>query len=159
MKDSNHFSGLTSAFRAAYEQSNLKVGLISAFDQHTEHKPIYISRSCARSRSRVWWRVKGFKKDLELEGFIHTLSPFKKANNKSKTPYFDCLVQTSNASKVRAVCYETKKRTTLHQAYSSKSPVKISGVKRLPSTSFSDSLEEHKIAKMAKITPTMTIMV
>ena len=54
------------------------------------------------------------------------------------------------------MCYETKKRTTLHQAYSSKSPVKISGVKRLPSTSFSDSLEEYKIAKMAKITPTMT---
>lgn len=94
--------------------------------------------------------------DLELEGFIHTRSPIKKANNKSKTPYFDCLVQTSKASKVRAVCYETKKRTTLHQAYSSKTPVKISGVKRLPSTSFSDSLEEYKIAKMAKITPTMT---
>ena len=91
--------------------------------------------------------------DLELEGFIHTLTPIKKANNKSKTPYFDCLVQTSNASKVRAVCYETKKRTTLQQAYSSKTPVKISGVKRLPSTSFSDSLEEYKIAK---ITPTMT---
>ncbi|CAH3139676.1 unnamed protein product [Porites lobata] len=94
--------------------------------------------------------------DLELQGFIHTLSPIKKANNKSKTPYFDCLAQTSNASKVRAVCYETKKRTTMHQAYSSKTPVKISGVKRLPSTSFSDSLEEYKIAKMAKITPTMT---
>ena len=94
--------------------------------------------------------------DLELEGFIHTLSPIKKANNKSKTPYFECLVQTSNVSKVRAVCDETKKRTTLHQFYSSKSPVKISGVKRLPSTSFSDSLEEYKIAKMAKITPTMT---
>ena len=75
---------------------------------------------------------------------------------KSKTPYFDCLVQTSNASKVRAVCYETKKRTTLHQAYSSKSPVKISGVKRLPTTSFSESLEEYKIAKMAKISPTVT---
>ena len=38
MKDSNHFSGLTSAFRAAYEQSNLKVGLISAFDRHTSLK-------------------------------------------------------------------------------------------------------------------------
>ena len=94
--------------------------------------------------------------DLEFEGFIHTLSPIKKANSKSKTPYFECLVQTSNVSKVRAVCDETKKRTTLHQFYSSKSPVKISGVKRLPSTSFSDSLEEYKIAKMAKITPTMT---
>ena len=34
--------------------------------------------------------------------------------------------------------------------------MKISGVKRLPSTSISDSLEECKIAKMAKITPTMT---
>ena len=94
--------------------------------------------------------------DLELEGFIHTLSPIKKANSKSKTLYFECLVQTSNVSKVRAVCDETKKRTTLHQFYSSKSPVKISGVKRLPSTSLSDSLEEYKIAKMTKITPTMT---
>ncbi|PFX12351.1 Disintegrin and metalloproteinase domain-containing protein 29 [Stylophora pistillata] len=93
--------------------------------------------------------------DPELEGFIYTLSPIKKANNKSKTPYFDCLVQTSNASKVRAVCYETEKRITLQQAYNSKSPVKISGVKRLPSASFSESLEECKIAKMAKITPTM----
>ena len=94
--------------------------------------------------------------DLELEGFIHTLSPIKKANNKSKTPYFECLVQTSNASKVRALCDETRKQTTLHQAYSAKSPVKISGVKRQPSTSFSDSLEEYKIAKLAKITSTMT---
>ncbi|PFX16125.1 hypothetical protein AWC38_SpisGene19627 [Stylophora pistillata] len=86
--------------------------------------------------------------DLEPEGFMHTLSPIKKVHNKSKTPYFDYLVQTSNASKVRAVCYETKKRTTLHQAYSSKSPVKISGVKRVPSTSLSESLEEYKIVKM-----------
>ena len=39
MKDSNHFSGLTSAFRAAYEQSNLKVGpSISAFDRHRSFK-------------------------------------------------------------------------------------------------------------------------
>ena len=36
------------------------------------------------------------------------------------------------------------------------SPVKIGGVKRLPSTSFSDLLEEYKIVKMAKITPSMT---
>ena len=43
MKDSNHFSGLTSAFRAAYEQSNLKVGLISAFDRHTSLKVGLIS--------------------------------------------------------------------------------------------------------------------
>ena len=39
MKDSNHFSGLTSAFCAAYEQSNLKVGLISAFDRHRSINP------------------------------------------------------------------------------------------------------------------------
>ena len=44
--------------------------------------------------------------DIELEGYIHTLSPIKKTNNKS--PYFDCFVQTSNTSKVRAVSYETK---------------------------------------------------
>ena len=43
MEDSNHFSGLTSAFRAAYEQSNLKVGLISAFDRHTSLKVGLIS--------------------------------------------------------------------------------------------------------------------
>ena len=43
MKDSNHFSGLTSAFRAAYEPSNLKVGLISAFDRHTSLKVGLIS--------------------------------------------------------------------------------------------------------------------
>ena len=43
MKDSNHFSGLTSAFRAAYEQSDLKVGLISAFDRHTSLKVGLIS--------------------------------------------------------------------------------------------------------------------
>lgn len=92
--------------------------------------------------------------DIELEGYIHTLSPIKKNNNNS--PYFDCLVQTSDTSKVRAVCYEAKKRTTLQQAYSSKSPVKISGVKSLPRTTFSESFEEYKIVKMAKITPTMT---
>ena len=43
MKDSNHFSGLTLAFRAAYEQSNLKVGLISAFDRRTSLKVGLIS--------------------------------------------------------------------------------------------------------------------
>ena len=43
MKDSNHFSGLTSAFRAAYEQSNLKVGEISAFDRNMSKKVGLIS--------------------------------------------------------------------------------------------------------------------
>ena len=38
LNESNHFSGLTSAFRAAYEKSNLKVGLFSAFDQYTSLK-------------------------------------------------------------------------------------------------------------------------
>ena len=40
MKD---FSGLTSAFRAAYEKSNLKVEIISAFDRHTSLKVARIS--------------------------------------------------------------------------------------------------------------------
>ena len=76
LNESNHFSGLTSAFRAAYEQSNFKsranFGLRSAYELKSranfglrsayEHKSIYISRPCARSRSRVWWRVKEFKK-------------------------------------------------------------------------------------------------
>ena len=35
LNESNHFSGVTSAFRASCEQRNLKVGLISAFDRHT----------------------------------------------------------------------------------------------------------------------------
>ena len=43
LNESNHFSGLTSAFRAAYEQSHLKVGLISAFDRHTSLKVGLIS--------------------------------------------------------------------------------------------------------------------
>ena len=38
LNESNHFSGLTSAFRAAHEKSNLKVGLFSAFDQYTSLK-------------------------------------------------------------------------------------------------------------------------
>ena len=43
LNESNHFSGLTSAFRAAHEQSSLKVGLISAFDWHTSLKVGLIS--------------------------------------------------------------------------------------------------------------------
>ena len=43
LNESNHFSGLTSAFRAAYEQINLKVVLISAFDRHTSLKRRLIS--------------------------------------------------------------------------------------------------------------------
>ena len=43
MKDSNHFSGITSAFRAAYEQSNFKVGLIWTLHRHTTLKVGLIS--------------------------------------------------------------------------------------------------------------------
>ena len=43
LNESNHFSGVTSAFRASCEQRNLKVGLISAFDRHTSLKVGLIS--------------------------------------------------------------------------------------------------------------------
>ena len=43
LNESNHFSGLTSAFRVAYEQNHLKDGLISAFDRHTSLKVGLIS--------------------------------------------------------------------------------------------------------------------
>ena len=38
--------------------------------------------------------------DLELEDFIHSLSPIKKANNKSKTPYFECLERQGTRPKL-----------------------------------------------------------
>ena len=43
LNESNHFSCLTSAFRVAYEQSYLKVGLISVFDRRTSLKVGLIS--------------------------------------------------------------------------------------------------------------------
>ena len=43
LNESNHFSGVTSAFRASCKQRNLKVGLVSAFNRHTSLKVVLIS--------------------------------------------------------------------------------------------------------------------
>ena len=77
-------------------------------------------------------------------------------SQKSRVTYFDCLIQTDEETKVRAVCFDPSKRVNLQQAYQQKSPVKICGVKRTSSTSFSDKQEEFKILKQAKIMPTST---
>ena len=39
-----------------------------------------------------------------VEGYIHLLSPLKKAANSGNTNYFDCMPQTSNDKSVRLVC-------------------------------------------------------
>ena len=79
----------------------------------------------------------------------------KTARN-SRTPYFDCLIQTDKEKKIRAVCFDPPKRVNLQQAYQQKSPVKISGIKRSSSTSFSNNQDQYKILKQAKILPTST---
>ena len=58
--------------------------------------------------------------------------------------------------KVCAVCFDPPKRVNLQQAYQQKSPVKISGIKRSSSTSFSNNQDQYKILKQAKILPTST---
>jgi len=95
--------------------------------------------------------------NLELQGYVHALSPIRTARNKARTTYFNCIIQTDEEQKVRAVCYDPPKRVNLKQAYQQRSPVKISGVKRTSSSSFSDNNEEEfKILKQAKILPTST---
>ena len=85
---------------------------------------------------------------------MHGLSPVKTGKN-SRAPYFNCIIQTGQADKIRAVCYDPKQRTSLQQAHQQKSPIKISGLKRLPSSSFSNNnCEEYKITKKAKVAPT-----
>lgn len=57
-----------------------------------------------------------------------------------------------NQTKVCAVCYEPKKRGQMQEAFQSKSPVKLHGLKRMAPKSFnSDELEQYKIPKSAKI--------
>lgn len=87
--------------------------------------------------------------------FIHSLSPIKNTKKK-RVPYFDCLVQTSDRNKVRAVCYDPKQRKNLIQPYQQKSPVKITAAKPLADTSFSTIDEEFKITKKSKIVPLST---
>ena len=74
----------------------------------------------------------------------------------TRSPYFDCFIQTDDKSKVRAVCYDPQKRISFQQAYQSKSLIKISAVKRQASNSFSEQMEEFKVLKQAKIVPTKT---
>ena len=93
--------------------------------------------------------------DLQLEGYIHAQSPVKTVRN-SRTPYFDCLVQTDKDKKVCAICFDPPKRVNLQQAYQQKSPVKICGIKRSSSTSFSNNQDQYKILKQAKVLPTST---
>lgn len=93
--------------------------------------------------------------DLQLEGYIHALSPVKTAHN-SRMPYFDCLIWTDQDKKVHAVCFDPLQRVNLQQAYQQKSPVKICGIKRSSSTSFSNNQDQYKILKQAKISPTST---
>ena len=90
-----------------------------------------------------------------VEGYIHIPSPVKASRN-SAIRYFNCHIQTADNKVVRAVCYSPKKRVNLQQAFQSKSPVHIKGVKRSLSKSFSSdkSIEEIQITKQAKITPT-----
>ena len=74
----------------------------------------------------------------------------------SRTPYFDCLVQTEKDKKVCAICFDPPKRVNLQQAYQQKSPVKICGIKRSSSTSFSNNQDQYKILKQVKISSTST---
>lgn len=62
--------------------------------------------------------------DVQLQGFIHSLSPIKTTKMK-RAPCFDCLVQTSDSNKVHTVCYDPQQRKQLIQPYQQKSLVKI----------------------------------
>ena len=65
-----------------------------------------------------------------VEGYIHLLSPIKKAANSGNTNYFEYKLQTSNDESVCLVCYSPKKRESLQQAFASQSPVKIVGTRK-----------------------------
>ena len=84
--------------------------------------------------------------DVEIQGYLHSLSPIKNTKKK-QTPYFDFFLQTSDTNKVRGICYEPQQRKNLLQPFQKKSPVKITGTKRISTTSFSTTNEEFKITK------------
>lgn len=99
---------------------------------------------------------KNVAEGIEFKGYVHGLSPVK-TGKKSRVPIFNCTIQTGQADKIRAVCYDPKQQTSLQQAQQQKSPIKISGLKRLPSSRFSNNnCKEFKITKMAKVAPTDT---
>ena len=87
-----------------------------------------------------------------VEGYIHLLSPIKKAANSGNTNYFQCKLQTSN-EELCLVCYSPKKREHLQQAFASQSPVKIVGTKENSQKRFNADTEEHCISKHARIRP------
>lgn len=88
--------------------------------------------------------------ESSIEGYIHTVSPIKTATNIEKTKYFDCTMQVSDKEKIRLVCYSPKKRIDISEACQKKSPIKITGTKRMLSKFDS---QDHSILKSAKITP------
>ncbi|XP_048580147.1 uncharacterized protein LOC116605201 isoform X2 [Nematostella vectensis] len=94
-------------------------------------------------------KISSILSDVQLEGFVHSLSPVKHAKKKNRKPYFDCLVQTGEDEKVRAVCYDPQLRKNLLEPYQNKSPIKITATKRMASTSTS---EEFRMTKKSKIT-------
>lgn len=92
----------------------------------------------------------------QVKGYIHQLSTIKTAKKDRNTRFFNCHIQTGKQEVLRAVCYSPHKRLNLQQAFQNKSPVKIQGVERTLSKSFSNHTqsEEISIPKTAKITPT-----
>ena len=88
-----------------------------------------------------------------VEGYIHLLSPTKKAANSVNTNYFDCKLQTSNDESEQLVCYSPKKRESLQQAFACQSPLKIVGTKKSGKKHFNADTEDHCISKHARITP------
>ena len=91
--------------------------------------------------------------DVEIQGYLHSLSPIRNTKKK-QTPYFDFFLQTSDTNKVRGICYELQQRKNLLEPFQKKSLVKITETKRISTTSFSTINKEFKIAKKSKIMPT-----
>ncbi|XP_015777822.1 PREDICTED: uncharacterized protein LOC107355751 [Acropora digitifera] len=88
-----------------------------------------------------------------VDGYIHLLSPIKKAANSGNTNYFECKLQISNDESVCLVCYSPKNRESLQQAFASQFPVKIVGTKKNSKKRFNADTEDHCISKHARISP------
>ena len=91
--------------------------------------------------------------DVEIQGYLHSLSPIK-STKKKQTPYFDFFLQTSDTNKVRGICYEPQQRKNLLQPFQKKSPVKITGTKRISRqayTCFNNALQSF-LASIEKST-------
>ena len=96
---------------------------------------------------RHWEQVNCFQfLESSIEGYIHTVSPIKTATNIEKTKYLIAPCK----EKIRLVCYSPKKRIDISEACQKKSPIKITGTKRMLSKFDS---QDHSILKSAKITP------